>query len=245
MWIDVGISAGLAILTMVMGYLGVHLTMHPAESRKARRVYKGAFCSCAILMVILVVCQGIRASNSRSRLEGQISDLREKLTHTHIHFNTNAIALATGDATRFKVPPTMAQIFAMDGKAEFNVDYQNVGPSNSEHTGATGAIFLAEAEPNLDSLFSALDAKFKAGWVGDELVPQDHRFFTASSRPLSTEDIAKLDHGTMGLYLLAKVKFSDPTGDYEQDFCGWLQLPLPSSELVWHDCGSHESEKKL
>jgi hypothetical protein len=236
---------GLAILTIIMGYLGVHLTMHPAESPHQRKFFKIAFCSCALVMVSLVVWQSVRNADGQSALRGRITDLQSKVSHTHIRFDTNAIAIAVDDPTQFKVPPTLADIFTANGKAEFNVDYRNVGVSNSTHTGATGNVLVTETKPDLDEAFSVLDHNFRPGRTGDELVPQDHRFFTANSRALSASDIDRLNHGKMGLYLVAMVKFSDSTGDYQQEFCGWLQLPLPSRQLVWHSCGAHDSEKRL
>jgi len=219
--------------------------MHPADSPRARRRYKVAFCSCAVSMVGLVIWQGARNAKGQSLLQSRVSDLQSTLSHTHIRFNIGAIAISTDDPTRFKVPATMAQVFSLNGKAQFNVDFQNVGASNSEHTSVIGDVIVVDAKPDLDKIFSTLETGFKDGIAGDELVPQDHKFFTANSRNLSMQDIDRLDHGKMGLYLVAVVRFSDQTGDYQQESCGWLQLPMTSHQLVWHGCGSHESERQL
>jgi hypothetical protein len=223
MWTDIAISTGLAILTIAMGYLGVHLTMHPAESARERLWYKAGFCVSAALMVALVVWQGIRNATGQASTQHR----------------------AIGTPTKFKIPATMAQVFAVNGRAEFNVDYQNVGLSNSERTGATGDVLVTDTKPDLDRVFLSLAQQFKSGWTGEVLVPQDHRFITANSRNLSRDEIIKLDRGKIGLYLVALVAFSDSTGDYHQEFCGWLQLPLSSRQLTWHGCGIHDSEKHL
>jgi len=51
--LDVAIAVLLGIISIAMAYLGVHLTMHPAESPKARMAYKIAFASCALVEAAL------------------------------------------------------------------------------------------------------------------------------------------------------------------------------------------------
>jgi hypothetical protein len=242
MFVTVAISAALSIITIIMGYLGVHLTMHPAESQKARVRYKLGFASCAVAVVALVIWQGVRNTQSQSSLETQIRSLKDQLAHSHIHFDTNPV-VSVPDPTKFKVPTTMKEIFAANKMAEFNVGYQNIGASITKRTGGFGEVIVTAKRPDLDQLFSMVATQFKDGWTGDELVPQDRRFFTVRSRILTLDEINELDRGVIGLYLIATVRFSDATGDYQQDFCSWLQLP--ARELVWHGCGIHESEIKL
>lgn len=242
MWIDVAISGVLAAITILMGYLGVHLTMHPAESRNARLCYKIGFASCAVVMVALVISQGVRNGRSQSSLREELTDLKDRLAHSHIHFDTNP-EISVKDPTKFKMPTTMKEVFAINKMANFNVSFQNSGASNTKHTGGVGKVIVTEKRPDLEQEFVLLAKDFKEGWTGDELVPQDHKFFTVKSRNLTLDEIEELDQGRIGLYLIASVRFSDSTGDYQQDFCDWLQLPARG--LVWHGCGVHESEIKL
>jgi hypothetical protein len=242
MALDVSLSGVLAILTLVMGYLGVHLTMHPAESPTARSCYKGGFGTCAILMVGLVVWQALRNGQNQASLQAQVTDLQQRLAHSHIHFDTNPV-ISVGNPTKFKVPTTLKEVFIANGRAEFNVYYQNVGASNVKRTAALGNVIVTEARPDLDQAFSKLSRQFGDGWKGDELVPQDRRFVSPNSRNLTVDEINRLDDGKLGLFLVAAVRFSDSTGEYQQEFCGWLQLP--ARELVWHGCGTHDSEIKL
>jgi hypothetical protein len=76
--LDVVISASLAILMIVMTYLGIHVTLHPPnESPRAQRWYKTGFLVCGIAAVLLVVTQGIRANKSQRAATGQIVSLRQ------------------------------------------------------------------------------------------------------------------------------------------------------------------------
>jgi hypothetical protein len=82
MWIDISISAALAILTIAMAYLGVHVTLHPAESQRATRWYKIGFSACALSAVTLVVWQGVRAGRSQKDFATQIGSLETNLRDT-------------------------------------------------------------------------------------------------------------------------------------------------------------------
>jgi hypothetical protein len=74
MSIDVLIAATLALLTIVMGYLGVHVTLHPADSPGAKLLYKVGFCACAVAAVALVVWQGIRNGKAQSGFQQSVVD---------------------------------------------------------------------------------------------------------------------------------------------------------------------------
>lgn len=79
--IDIATSAALALLTIVMAYLGIHVTLHPPnESSKARLCYKSGFFVCGCLMVCLVIIQGIRAKRAQrsaaNHIDGLQTDIR-------------------------------------------------------------------------------------------------------------------------------------------------------------------------
>jgi hypothetical protein len=75
--VDIIISAALAALTIVMAYLGVHVTLHPPnESQRARSLYKAGFFMCGILAVALVILQGVRTSKGQRDSATQIANLR-------------------------------------------------------------------------------------------------------------------------------------------------------------------------
>ena len=78
---DIFISASLAALTMIMAYLGVHVTLHPPnESTRARRWYKIGFSACGVLAVGLVITQGVRANKSqRVSATNQIAGLKQDI----------------------------------------------------------------------------------------------------------------------------------------------------------------------
>src|SRR6266404_374403 len=77
---DIILSAALATLTIVMAYLGVHVTLHPPnESPRARLRYKAGFVICGILAVALVILQGIRTGKGQRDSATQIANLRSDI----------------------------------------------------------------------------------------------------------------------------------------------------------------------
>jgi hypothetical protein len=60
--LEIAIPVALAILTVVVGYLGIHLTLHPLPTeavvlRKAQRRYKVSFVALSLLAVALIAWQ--------------------------------------------------------------------------------------------------------------------------------------------------------------------------------------------
>ena len=78
MRLDILLSAALAVCTIIMAYLGVHVTMHPPnESRRVQFWYKAGFCICGICAVCLVVWQGVRNGRTQLAAGQQIGSLRD------------------------------------------------------------------------------------------------------------------------------------------------------------------------
>jgi hypothetical protein len=73
---DIAISAVLAVVTIVMAYLGVHVTLHPTESPRARRLYKTGFWGCALVAVSLVIWQGIRSNKAQAGFRSDVQEAR-------------------------------------------------------------------------------------------------------------------------------------------------------------------------
>jgi hypothetical protein len=73
-WIDITIAALLTIVMIVMAYLGVHVTLHPADSPRSKRLYKGGFILCAFIAVALVFWQGVRNGKAQAALQRTVGD---------------------------------------------------------------------------------------------------------------------------------------------------------------------------
>jgi hypothetical protein len=97
----------------------------------------------------------------------------------------------------------------------------------------SGDVLAVVGRPELEAAFSRIEGKFQHGWKGEEMVPQQPAFFTVSSRVLSKADLQKIPKGELVLLVVAVVKFSDSTGNYQQELCQWLQPP--GLTPTWHE----------
>jgi hypothetical protein len=234
MVLNVVVAVFLALVTILTAYLGLHVTLHPTEQPRVKVKYKAGFWVCGIVALILNVIQTVRSTNTQSHLEALLS-------HTHIRMAIGNLVVT--DPNQVGKHSTLRDALLLNRKASFNVVYQNVGTIETKHTGGTGTILVESkvTQSEINAAFSRLDASFTKDWKGDELVPQEPKFFTVESRTVSPGDVAGIEAGTSILLVLGIVKFSDLSGDYQQELCQWLQPPGNSS--VWHGCGMHESEK--
>ncbi len=238
MVIDVFIAVVLCLVTSAMGYLWVHVTLHPGEDRQTKNNYKLGFSVCAILAVVLIAWQTVRNADSQSSLKAQVSDLNARIAHGHIRMKIATIAVTNLSEIKPGFNP-----FLPGKRAMFNVTYRNVGASNMQHVGPSGTVILVEGKPDLDAIFAKLESAFKKEMKGEDLVPQEEKFLTPESSVLSESDVQKIRQGTMRILVAVIVKFSDSTGEYKQELCSLLQPP--GNAPVWHACPTHVSEVKL
>lgn len=244
MFVDVFLSALLAAITILMGYLGVHVTLHPTESDRTRLIYKIGFCACAVISVGLVIWQGVRNARSQARQQAELQRLNDQIAHTHIRVEIKGPASRSVDDAELTGKPVTFEFLYSAGKTTmYNINYTNAGASTSKQTGAEGAIIITPRWPNLDAEFSQLAARFPAQWRGEELMPGVQKYFTAESHVLSAEEVEGIKKGTFGVFIIAIVRFSDSTGDYQQEFCNWYEPPALFAPS--HGCRVHEAEAKL
>jgi hypothetical protein len=77
MALTVTLAVAQAALTVLLAYLGMHVTLHPpSESQKKSRVFKVGFIACGVLAVGLVGFQGCLTSRSQRDSDNQMSRLR-------------------------------------------------------------------------------------------------------------------------------------------------------------------------
>lgn len=74
--LDVGIAVALAVVTLMTAYLGVYVTLHPAESDRARLKYKLGFWACGVLAIGLIAWQASRNVQTQRELARSIITIR-------------------------------------------------------------------------------------------------------------------------------------------------------------------------
>lgn len=75
--LSIAISIALGLVTLLTAYLGVHVTLHPAESARARRVYKAGFIACGIAALALTAWQAQRNNQSQAELQSLLHTIDE------------------------------------------------------------------------------------------------------------------------------------------------------------------------
>lgn len=116
--LDICISASLAALTIVMAYLGVHVTLHPPnESPRARRRYKIGFLLCGVAAVFLVITQGVRANKAQRRASGEIADLRQDIGGAKSEAQSAKLEVQSESARRQQAERDLAIIIQASGQA--------------------------------------------------------------------------------------------------------------------------------
>ena len=89
--VDIWVAISICALTAAMAYMGVHVTLHPPESHKAKRLWKAGFVSVAVLACVLIGVQTKRNDDSQSKLQAQLSKI-QKQTETPPQVTVNVPA---------------------------------------------------------------------------------------------------------------------------------------------------------
>jgi hypothetical protein len=74
--LDVVLAILVGVVTLVIAYLGVHVTLYPAESNKEKREYKVAFSVLGLLACAIIGLQTYRNDQSQEALKSQVSRLQ-------------------------------------------------------------------------------------------------------------------------------------------------------------------------
>src|SRR5215475_5267416 len=81
MWLDIAIAVGLAVLTATMGYLGVHVTLHPQSDPKQITRFKWGFALCVVAAISLIAWQTVRSTNQQRENAALLSRIEKNTEH--------------------------------------------------------------------------------------------------------------------------------------------------------------------
>lgn len=157
----------------------------------------------------------------------------------HVHIRPTIGSYAVDDPTKIIKG---WKPFSNGETAAFGLYFSNSSDTSSaELVREVGKLLIVSKRPDLDTEFSTLETS-ASRWEGEELAPQDQKFFSVRSDALSSDQAEGVAAGTDGVFLVVVIKFSDSTGNYEQRVCDWLQTHTLD---VWHGCGpKYESGNK-
>jgi hypothetical protein len=236
--VDVLLTVAVCVIQLALGYMGVQVSLKPPLP-KHHKFWIAAFIAVSLVGAGFTGWLAVRSENAATLASNQIREMRDELAHVHMRPNIGLYGI--DDPTHI---PKNWEPFMAGSEAAFRLYYTNSsGTSTAKEVGVQGELFPTTTKPNFEAEFSKVSSKFPPGWHGEELGPQDTQFISPKSSVLSESESEGIKRGTMRVVLIAEIRFSDSTGNYEQDVCDWLQ---PHSYDVWHGCGpQYESEKKL
>ncbi len=123
--------------------------------------------------------------------------------------------------------------------------YENESDAAATGISAMGVIRILGSDPGIDEREKAEWTSFRAGWLGllqGTLKTQLEGHRTASvdveSNPISNDQLRALRDGTLSVYFMGIIKWTDDTGEWETDICTVFapnQHGLPDAPAVWHD----------
>jgi hypothetical protein len=259
---DIAISAVLAILTILMGYLGVHVTLHPAESPSTARRYKIAFVFCAILTVCLVVWQGVRNSQTQSQLRQELVqidqntrtpprvDVNVPAPQVNVQLPPAAQVQKTGDRPILQIlnEAPSSRALTPGTPLGMNVVIHNEGPVPAKGVKDLSIIDTIAGPPSEEkeeAFFKKLAAEEQEPDFrkkpGTGLGLHSGFFSTFYTEELTAQQINALKTGDLLIYLVSKVDYQDLTGNhFETEACAFYWGNQPT---VWHVCRTHNSIK--
>jgi hypothetical protein len=70
------LAVGTSALMLLTAYLGVHVTLHPAETDRSRRIYKWSFGVCGVVACILIGVQTYYGNQTQVALETKLDKIQ-------------------------------------------------------------------------------------------------------------------------------------------------------------------------
>jgi hypothetical protein len=240
--LDIFIVVALGIATLVTAYLGVHVTLHPAESQKEKQFYKIGFVVCGVLISFLAGWQAYRNNKTQNELSQELGRI-EKNTNEPPKVQVNVppaqVVVEPSEAhmppsyleVSNIIPPQGFNIIAPNKQFGLNVEFTQVGngPIEDIHNVERILVGNEKSESSLKSHFSELlnEAIRQDGGRKSALSLLNGRFYNSAVSPVLTEDQAKeiLD-GHQFFYLFIWATWKDQNGSKGKlEQCSWIMKP--------------------
>jgi hypothetical protein len=255
------------ILTLLMGYLGFHVSLNPASSPRIARIYRFSFMTMGVLLAFCVIFQATRNGASGqfiAKLLGDdhallanqgkdIKNIRDSPPRVIIDRpasqNSNPKPLAANvyleDTQSGHVTKTGQPLWVLpDYEIWVNSIYVARGPADAANVKLTGKILIVEdlKDPEIRKSIQEISSKIKNDKSQASSLIAGHgiKWFTIKSSIVKPEDISFLQTGKKIVVVLRVVTYRDPSGQHAIRSCS-IMVPEPLGTLfpnvTWGDCG--------
>jgi len=224
--LDIFIAVGLGLLTLATAYLGVHVTLHGAETDKARFWYKAGFATCGACACVLIGLQAYRSEQAQKA-------------------NTKLLTRIDGEAGR--IPPTNFKLdaagtnplhpFVAGSPFRGTIIMTNKGPSMATEIRLKHIFFVRRDITNTtgaddDRLFESVMPSLQ--WEEDPDMASGNAVGAISlTEKMSGKDVEDLNAipPRSLIQAMAEVTYSDASGGHDIEMCMIFMPPKTSSYL--------------
>jgi len=178
MSLEVFLSAALAACTIIMAYLGLHVTLHPPnDSPRARFWYKCGFFACGVCSIALIIWQGVRNTNAQRAFDSKVGELQGMIKDTRKQVSDARADLQTESARRQQAETKLGNMVQETGRSTRNGVSEDIkkSPIQVQLNGATPEVAPLQAEDVkiIQSVerSNRPDAPYAAQWTVQANVP--------------------------------------------------------------------------
>jgi hypothetical protein len=259
--VDILLPVVLFLVTSVTAYLGVRVTLHPAETPKAKRLYKVAFGVLTIIATGLIVWQSVLSRAEKTQLRTQLNQI-QKNTETPPTVNVSPPTVSV--EPRITVPANKAKAYVdfhhlelnwvqKESKLIVNAYAANRVSEPAQNVNARFSVALMPALKGVPSrqtqekCFADFEKQpHKTGAFRGSLAPDQQIFGTITVSDFDQHFVDQLNSGAIVVMVIGRISFSDDNGIHRKDFCQWVQPPLfttATTAVVTQFCESHNDLK--
>jgi hypothetical protein len=256
--LDIVISVALGAIMLVTAYLGVHVTLHPAESPRATKFYKVGFAACALVACVLIGWQSYRSVRAQDVLQSQLSSIEKNTKEppkVQIN-NTVTPAPVTINSEPRRAQITVWRYEGVEGyfpplpgrKVRVNAYMRNDGPvPTTAHIQSAAAyqqyktgVHTNAEENEIWGLFTGgmanLQKNYKSS-IPTLMFPPGNTgmFITIEGQELTEAQLNDFHNDKLLLYFLGIVRYDN--GNHKTEFCAIFNRDF----LVAHPCVTHNS----
>jgi len=256
---DILLAVFIFLVTAATGYLGVRVTLHPAETDREKAGYKIAFAVLTFIAAGLIAWQTAMNRTEQEKLNTQLNKIQkntetppqvtvnpeikilpsEAKSHTHLSFINPASPL---------IRSTTGPLPLRDGDNTVNIAFQNVGNSLVQNCKMMQFVSKYPYPVDETKIFrDFLASKDKASQPCADMVPtnsgQSATALQTFHVTLGKNDVSEIESvpPKAQICALARTIWTDESGRYQTDACKCFR----GDNTQFVDCFVHNNEVRL
>lgn len=252
---DIVLAIAIFAFMAATAYLGVHVTLHPAETLTAKRTYRWRFAGLTVAAALLIAWQAYLNRQSQAELTAKLNRI-QKNTETPPHVTVNVPPpTVIPSAQKANIQPLGPRLRIQRVYAPVIVDAGCVNapsavPANEVQ--CLNSIFIVPAkdgEPTrqtLNKYYEEFDREAMKEIVQKRrhvtLEPSAALWRTMFTKEMVDDEIeAALVSGSKVVLVTGLIIYTDDAGTHRTEWCRFLQPPASPDNPRWRFCGVHDS----